>query len=95
MIVHDASALFVTVIDRAFLVVQVGAGLAAMLLCASWLLLPSGVKAARRRLSGSLEAADAPEAPPEPRTAPRPAQRRVPSWAHTEPYDYDHYEEAA
>ena len=94
MIVHDAATLFVTVIDRAFLVVQVAAGLAAMVGCASFLLLPSGVKAARRGLSRRLPLADGPEVPPEPRDAHKPAQRRrVPSWAHT---DHHHdLEEAA
>lgn len=43
--------------------------------------------AARGRLYGRQTAETGPQAAEEP----RPAKRRpVPSWAHTEPYDYDH-----
>lgn len=86
MILHDAATLFVTVIDRAVLTVQLLAFVACVAVLAAAPLVAPGVKASRRRLYARLAAEHAPQAP---RPQPGPKRRPVPSWAHTEPYDYD------
>jgi hypothetical protein len=87
VILHDAATAFITVIDTALLWVQVLAGAAAMVLCALPLCVAPGVKAARRALDARRSAEHAPQAPAEPTSAVK--RRPVPSWAHTEPYDYN------
>lgn len=75
MIVHDAATTFITLIDQAVLIVQASAAAAAFTLCV---------------LAFAVGPLVAPTARAARRALPRPARRRpVPSWAHTEPYDYD------
>jgi hypothetical protein len=75
VILHDAATLFVTIIDRAVLTVQLLAGAAAFVLCvvafAAGPLIAPTARAARRAAAAPVR------------------RRPVPSWAHTEPYDYD------
>ena len=96
MIVHDAAALFVTVIDRAFLVVQVAAGFAAMVGCAGILLVAPGVKAARKRVSGPSWARGRVRARIHARKRTRPTRGRTRApWVHDQPVNHDDYQEAA
>jgi hypothetical protein len=80
VLIHDAATLFVTIIDRAVLTVQLLAGAAAFVLCvvafAAGPLIAPTARALRR-------AAVRPTATAHVR------RRPVPSWAHTEPYDYE------
>lgn len=85
MTVHDAAVAFVAVYDGAKAAVQLLAGLAAIVLCALPLCVGPGVRAARKGLRGRLSH-EQPLPAPEPQPAPK--RRPVPSWAHTEPYDY-------
>jgi hypothetical protein len=78
VILHDAATLFVTIIDRAVLTVQILAAALAFMLCVIGFcagpLITPGARAARRAVARPA--------------APVPVRRRpVPSWAHTEPYD--------
>lgn len=96
MIVHDAAVAFVALITAAVAWVQVLAGFAAMVLCAVPLCIAPSVKAFRAR-RGPQEGRGAPHGPSRgtrvAEHAPKPPQRRsgrpVPSWAHTEPHDYE------
>jgi hypothetical protein len=86
VIVHDAATAFLTVINAALAWVQVLAGAAAIVLCAIPLCVAPGAKAARSLLNARMSAEHASRAP---EVHPRPKRRPVPSWAHTEPYDYE------
>ena len=96
MIVHDAASAFVAVIHAATALVQVLAGFAAMVLCALPLCIAPSVKAWRSR-RGPQAGRGAPQtASCDSRVAehaPKPSQRRTgrpaPSWARTEPHDYE------
>lgn len=93
MLIHEAAVAFVAVIDAALLWVQALAGASAFVFCVvafvafgSGPFAGSAVEAARSRLRARLTASRVSQAP-EPH--PSPKRRSVPSWAHTEPYDYD------
>lgn len=75
MILHDAATAFITVIDTAFAWVEALAAAAVFVVCVVGLAAaPLFAPTTRRGLR---------------RPAPPAARRPVPSWAHTEPYDYD------
>ncbi|MEU5596629.1 hypothetical protein [Streptomyces sp. NPDC020298] len=75
MIIHDAATLFVLIIDRAITAVETLAAAAAFVLCVVGFCLAPLIAPTARAVR---------------RTArPEPRRRPVPSWAHTEPYDYD------
>lgn len=86
MIVHDAAVAVTAVIAAAVAMVQLAAGLAAIVLCALPLCVGPGVRAARRGLRARLSR-EQPQPAPEPQPAPQ--RRPMPSWAHTEPYDHE------
>ncbi len=100
MIVHDAAATFVDLIDAARWWARAAGAAFAFTVCvvafAAGPLIAPRVETAQKRLSARLPASNPPKVAPEPRestNAPRartelPA-RRVPAWAHTEPYDYE------
>jgi hypothetical protein len=87
VIVHDAATLFTTVIHRAVLAVEGVAAALAFVVCVVAYsvgpLVAPGLKAARTRLRDRQSAEPAPQAPEVTR------RRPVPSWACTEPYNYD------
>jgi hypothetical protein len=94
VIIHDAAAAFVTLIDAALLwarVIAVAGAFVALVAAWSVMLVAPGIRrraqaarGASRRAPRDSRAAMTPERPADGRTRPR-----VPSWAHTEPYDYD------
>ena len=93
MIVHDTVAAFIAVYHAVLAWLIVVAVAASMVAGAAAACVADGTRMAWGRLNRRLPAEHAPEVPPEPRTAHKPAQRRVPSWAHT---DHHHdLEEAA
>jgi hypothetical protein len=78
MLIHGAATTFTTVINTAILWVQALTGATLfVLLVVCCCLMPLIAPKARGRAQQDR---------PEPQ---RRAPRRVPSWAHTEPYDYD------
>ncbi|MEU8968108.1 hypothetical protein AB0D11_02335 [Streptomyces monashensis] len=73
MILHDAATTFITVIDTAFVWVEMLAAALAFTVCVA------GFAAAPLFAPTTRRGIRRPAAP----------GRRVPSWAHTEPYDYE------
>ena len=96
MLIHDAAAVFVDLVDRAVLAVQLAVGAAAftaivVAVCVGPLVANS-VKGARRGLSGRVSR-EQPSGDPSAATTPeRRTARHTPAWAHT---DHHRYEEAA
>lgn len=81
MIVHDAARAFTAVIDAAFLWVEtLAAALTFTVIVVGLAALPLVAPTARTVRRAPVR----PAAP-----TPVPTRRRVPSWAHTEPYDYE------
>lgn len=78
MILHDAAAAFITVIDAATAWVEGLAAALAFVLCvvafAAGPLIAPAIRRTRRHT---------------PTPVPAPARRPVPSWAHTQPHNYD------
>lgn len=86
VLIHDAAVAFVALINAAVAWVM---ALAFTVIVIGWAGTLTGawaVKTARSRLCASVSAEQPSEAPESIRTRKR---RPVPSWAHTEPYDYD------
>jgi hypothetical protein len=95
VIVHDVATLFTTVIHRAVLAVEVGAGFAAMVLCAVPLLLPPAARAITRRVTRPAWARKALGARRYARTRARGPQSRtapLPHWARTDRHTHDHHD---
>jgi hypothetical protein len=95
VIVHDAAAAFLAVVDAAVLWVQAIAAAVAFVLCVAAYSI--GLLIAPHARQGAQTAAGAPHSPVCDSRAtgrsPKPSGgrtgRRVPSWAHTEPHTYD------
>lgn len=93
VIVHEAATTFTTLIDAligwiTFLAVTASILALAAIACGAWAVdLAWGWLYARAR--PARDAAETPEPEQPPRAPERRTRRRVPSWAHTQPLDYE------
>jgi hypothetical protein len=74
VILHDTATAFITIIDRATLAVEALAAALAVVLCVIGFCAAPLIASRTRRTV---------------KRPPAPVRRRVPSWAHTQPRNYD------